>query len=252
MERTGIRTEERTGLIVAVILHLLLLAAMVIQGFFPAPQIDRTERMTVSLVDEIGLEATAPDPVPESRAAIAPELSDSPRPPVADAPPQPTENRAAVRDNTPRPRPEQPRQQPQPRPTEKAGGSRIGDNFLEGRGSSANTNETRAPAATFGRSERAALSSAITRALRPHWSVPSGVDSELLVSVVAWRLNPDGTLNGRPRLVSQSGINDSNRAQAALHAERAIRAIQLAQPFKLDERFYDQWDELEWQFDRRL
>ena len=74
-----------------------------------------------------------------------------------------------------------------------------------------------------------------------------------LFSIGLWELNPDGTLKGRPEVVSQSGITDSNRPQAALHAERAIRAVQLAAPFDLPEEFYDRWRRIrEWRFDRRL
>jgi hypothetical protein len=53
-------------------------------------------------------------------------------------------------------------------------------------------------------------------------------------------LNRDGTLAGEPR-VTQTGITDSNRGQAALHRERAIRAVKLAAPFKLPAQYYDAW-----------
>jgi hypothetical protein len=39
----------------------------------------------------------------------------------------------------------------------------------------------------------------------------------------------------------QEGITASNRPQAQLHAERAIRAVQLAAPFDLPEEYYDVW-----------
>ena len=118
MERTGIRTEERTGLLIAVGLHLALLAALLVQALMPAAEIPRTERMTVSLAEDVGLEATAPEPVPESRAAIAPELSDSPAPapemleapdtPQVDRPtPQVQPNPAPARETRPQPRREQ-------------------------------------------------------------------------------------------------------------------------------------------------
>ena len=60
--------EERWGLAIALGLHLLLMAALLIQ---PARRevLDIPERMTVSLTEDVGLEATAPDPVAESRAA---------------------------------------------------------------------------------------------------------------------------------------------------------------------------------------
>ncbi|RIV84458.1 energy transducer TonB, partial [Aurantiacibacter xanthus] len=137
---------------------------------------------------------------------------------------------------------------PSTRPT--SGGSRIGADFLEG--SSASTGTRGSPAATFGQTERAALSSAITRALRPNWTAPSGVDADQLVTVVAWKLNRDGTLNGQPRCIGQRGITDSNRPQAQLHCERAIRAVQLANFSSLPEQFYSRWNDLEWEFDRRL
>lgn len=81
----------------------------------------------------------------------------------------------------------------------------------------------------------------MARQIKPHWSAPQGVDVELLVTNISWDLNPDGSLKGVPRLVSQTGVNDSNRPQAKLHAERAIRAIQLAAPFNLPAEYYDVW-----------
>ena len=127
----------------------------------------------------------------------------------------------------------------------------MGDDFLSGR--SPNSEGTRgSPAATFGAAEAADLRSAITRQLRRNWSAPQGVDAELLVTTVAWRLNRDGSLAGTPRCTNQSGINDANRAQAQVHCDRAIRAVQLANFGSLPEEFYSRWDDLEWTFDRRL
>ena len=80
MERVGIRAEERTGLIVAVVLHVALLAILIVQGLFPAPAIDPPQRMTVSLAEDVGMEATAPDPVTESRASTAPTMDVNPAP----------------------------------------------------------------------------------------------------------------------------------------------------------------------------
>jgi outer membrane biosynthesis protein TonB len=263
------RNEEKVGLLVAVVLHGALVAVLLMQAVrsdvsvFP-------ERMTVSLATEVGLEAASPDPVAESRAAIAPTLADDPAPAPEPAPAerveraQPTPPKPAARTASAQPAPTRERSRPDrtpaPKPApapakaaEKGGGSRIGDDFLEGKGSSTTTDETRAPAAKFGSAERAALASAITRQLRPHWTAPSGVDAEKLVSTVSWDLNPDGTLRGRPRCKTDpASITSSNQPQAGLHCERAIRAVQLAAPFNLPEQFYDRWKALEWQFDRRL
>jgi periplasmic protein TonB len=294
MGETAFRNEEKVGLLAALVLHGALVALLLMQtvrsevSVFP-------ERMTVSLATEVGLESAAPEPVAESRAAIAPTLSPEPAPAPAERvvqpqpQPQPKPQASAQAQPKPEPKPQptravrptlaptqpaptrdrsRPDRTPAPRAssapaprassapstaTAKSGGSRIGDDFLEGKGASTTTTETRAPAATFGRTERAALSSAITRALRPHWAAPSGLDAELLVSTVTWELNPDGTLRGTPRCrTDPASITESNQAQAGLHCDRAIRAVQRAAPFNLPDQLYDRWKALEWQFDRRL
>lgn len=254
-ETATFRAEDRIAIPVAIVLHAALVAFLVFQPVRTAP-FSVPDRMSVSLVSEVSLEATAPDPAAESRASIASELSGETTPPVEerqDAPTPPAVSERPTRsESPPRERSRPDREQPE-KVAERGGGSRIGEDFLSGRGSSTRTDETRAPAATFGPAERAALASAITRQLRPHWNAPSGVDAEKLVSIVSWKLNRDGTLAGRPTCRNVPGsITESNRPQAGLHCERAIRAVQLAAPFNLPEQFYSRWDDLEWQFDRRL
>ncbi|MEM1194481.1 MAG: energy transducer TonB [Pseudomonadota bacterium] len=264
--------EDRAGLVIAVALHLGVVGLLLLQPA-PLPFADFEERMTVSLASEVSLEATSPRPAPETRASIASTLSDEARAPVVDPPPvaEPTQAPTSSPSNptrsaaiTPSPTPDRERtpsdQTPSPErtPTPTATptssqGSRIGDDFLSGKGSSSTADDADAPALTFGRRERAALASAITRQLRPHWNAPSGVDAERLESIVTWRLNPDGSLQGRPRCRNvPSSVTPSNRPQAGLHCERAIRAVQLAAPFNLPEPYYNRWKELEWEFNRRL
>jgi len=297
MQASTFRREERIGLAVAFVLHVLLVIVLLVQPDH-TPTIRPAERMTVNLASEVSMEATAPDPVAESRAAMAPTLSDNPAPaPVeAEAPPLPAEPvaRPVERVQTPapapaarpvaRPRPvpapaparaqprPQPRAQPAPapapgparaaprpaqpapaRPAAPSGGSRLGDDFLEGSGASTRTEETRVPASQIGASTKASLIQAIIRQIRPHWSAPQGVDAELLVTQLSFRLNPDGSLNGRPRVISQSGETASNRPQKDLHAERAIRAVQLAAPFDLPAEYYNAWQTIDGaRFDRNL
>jgi len=259
--------EERLGLGIAAVAHVALVGALWWEVRDTRTLLPVPERMTVSLADEVSLESTAPDPS-EASAAVAPELAPEP---VAVPPPEPVatvaprEERAAVPRPTPTPAPRpspsatrrpdvRPTATPAPRPTQtRAAGSRLGDDFLQGAGASERTEARGTPAANFGAAEQASLSQAINRQLKPHWNAPQGVDAEQLVTVLAWELNTDGTLKGAPRVVSQSGITDSNRPQAALHAERAIRAVQLAAPFELPPEFYDKWKRIRtWRFDRRL
>jgi outer membrane biosynthesis protein TonB len=265
------RNEEKIGLLAALVLHGALVAVLLMQAVRSEVSVF-PERMTVSLATDVGLEAAAPDPVAESRAAIAPTLSEEPAPA-----PEPVRPEPAPRAAPPLPKPEpapraapipprpvappatrdpappvrdrsRPDRAPAPRPSaspakaaEKRGGSRIGDDFLSGAGSSTTTTETRIPAAQIGASAKAAIAQALARQVKPHWTAPQGLDVDELVTLIDFDLNPDGSLKGPPRVRSQSGITDSNRAQAARHAENAIRAVQLAAPFDLPAEYYEAW-----------
>lgn len=272
--------EERLGLGIAAVAHVALGAALYFQTQDKPTALPIPERMTVSLASEVSLQSTAPDPSAEAQAAIAPVLAPEPAPapePVpTQAPPQelrpaPQPTRPAVTRPAPaptarataKPKPApspsaKPTARPTPRPTpaptqsRSGGGSRIGSDFLEGTSGGERTNSRGTPAATFGPAEAASLNSAISREIRPHWSAPQGVDAEKLVTLVRFRLNPDGTLDGRPSCVRQSGETPSNAAQKSLHCERAIRAVQLAAPFDLPDEFYDKWKLVTSTFDRRL
>ena len=259
-----LRREERIGLGVAAALHVALVIAFLVQPK-TREDIEPTQRMTVNLASEVGMEATAPDPVPESRAAIAPTLSDAPVPAPAEAMVQPqpqpvpqprlerpvVATKATAADTRPRRRPDKPVATP-PKQAAKGGGSRVGDNFLAGMGDSAKTSETRAPAASLGASAKASLLQGIVREIKPHWQPPSGPDVDQLVSKVRFRLNRDGSLAGRPQIVGQRGENATNSAQAGRHGEQAVRAIQLAAPFDLPDEYYDAWKTVTLDFDWKL
>ena len=145
-----------------------------------------------------------------------------------------------------------PSPKPSPTPSSKAGGaSRLGNDFLKGV-SAGNSNAGAAPGVASDQ-VKASIASAMIRQIKPYWNAPEGVDADKLVTILDFDLNPDGSLQGRPRLVRQLGITDSNRPQAGVHAERAIRAIQLAAPFKLPAEYYDVWKSLRGiRFDRNL
>lgn len=263
----SLRREERIGLGIAAALHVALVIAFVAQPK-TRTDIEPNQRMTVNLASEVGMEAAAPEPVSESRAAIAPTLSDLPAPapepaePMAVQRPQPQPQprverpvpatRPAPAQVRPRARPSQASATAPARSTSRAGGARVGDNFLTGMGDSTRTTETRAPAAAMGARERASLLQAIVREIKPRWQPPSGPDVDQLVSKVRFRLNPDGSLAGRPELVSQRGENDSNRTQAGRHGEQAIRAVQLAAPFDLPDQYYSAWKTVTLDFDWKL
>ncbi|MGX7926589.1 energy transducer TonB [Tsuneonella sp. HG094] len=261
-----LRREERIGLGIAVVLHLALAAAFLVQSS-KRVAVSPAEKMTVNLATDVGLEATAPEPVAESAAAIAPTLAPEPAPPQPTVQPLPEQRpipRATVTPPKPRPltRPTQASTEPRRRPDtpstrarstpKPAGGSRIGSDFLPGAGDSTTTRETRVPASQIGASAKANLFQAIAREVRPKWQPPSGPEVEQLVTKLRFRLNADGSLAGRPEIVRQTGITDTNKPQAGRHGEQAIRAVQLAAPFDLPEEYYEAWKVVTVDFDWKL
>lgn len=133
-----------------------------------------------------------------------------------------------------------------------AGGSRVGVDFLKGFGGNTAGKAKTPPGATIGPQVKAALAGAISRQLKPYWRVPQGVETDQLVTVLSFDLNPDGTLAGPVTVLRQEGVTASNRPQAGLHRENAIRAVKLAAPFPLPPDLYEAWKHVQWRFDRNL
>ncbi|MEO6717368.1 MAG: hypothetical protein ABIM50_09005 [Novosphingobium sp.] len=273
MASRALRGEEIAGLALALAAHAGLLALIVMrpgQGLMVPPP----ERVTVKLSEDVGLTSTSPEPQSEAAPPTAPEIASVPEPEPApmDAPqtlPQPVPRPVAQPVAAPRIKPEPaasfaPIARPQPRPApapaprvatpRPAGASRISSDFLKGvPGTQANGTAHNPPAAAIGPAVQSALAGAISRQLKPHWIAPQGADAEKLVTILSWSLNRDGTLAGTPRLVRQEGITDTNRPQAARHAEQAMRAVQLAAPFTLPAEYYGAWQRVaSFRFDKRL
>ncbi len=188
----------------------------------------------------------APQPKPVPKPVLAPQPRAMPvpaKPAAKPVPPKPAAAAAAPANQRLRPRPDAP-----------VGASRIGNDFLSGiPGSSKAGASTNPPAAAFGPEVAASLVSGIARQIKPHWTAPQGVDADKLVTVLSWSINPDGSLAGRPQVVQQLGITDTNRAQAQRHAEQAVRAVQLAAPFNLPAAYYAKWKRIaSFRFDRKL
>lgn len=246
--------EERFGLALAVAAHVGLVALLVLRPPSPAA-VDVPERMTVTFADDVALKSTSPQPDADAAPDEAPELAPVPTPPEAAQPskqspaskPTPSPRASAV----PAPKPSA---SPAPKKDAKAGGSKIGSDFLKGVPGAQSAGKAQVPPAeAIGPAVRSALAGAISRQLKPNWVAPQGVDADLLVTVLAWDLNPDGTLAGSPRLVRQEGITDANRPQARRHVEQAIRAVRLAAPFDLPAEYYDAWKRVaSFRFDRKL
>ena len=271
MATRALRSEELAGLVIALAAHAGLLALLVLhpghRSLAPPP-----ERVTVMLSEDVGLTSTSPEPQAEAAAPAAPEIMPLPEPqpapqpvpqsvPVAHIKPAPAAPRVPQLRPHPRaaPAPVPRAALPQPRlvpvqAARPAGASRISNDFLKGvPGAQASGAAHNPPAAAIGPAVQSALAGAISRQLKPHWAAPQGADAEKLVTILSWSLNRDGSLVDAPHLVRQEGITDSNRAQAARHAEQAMRAVQLAAPFTLPAEYYGAWQRVaSFRFDKRL
>lgn len=278
---------EKAALGVATLGHVALFGLLSV-GFLatPNPNDLKSKPIEVSLTDEIALESGSPTPNADPKQIEAPEegpleLASTPPPPapptprVETTPPPRVEPAPAPRPaERAKPRPERPKAREEARPTPprrtrldssivenlrpqtKAGrprASRLSRDMVEGATDNPSRGrDTTPPGSTASPAVKSALAAEIVRQLKPHWRAPTGADADQLVTIVSARLNRDGSLAGTPQVVSQTGVTASNRAQADLHKERAVRAVQLAAPFNLPEEFYDEWKLLRPRFDRRL
>ncbi|MEG3179161.1 cell envelope biogenesis protein TolA [Sphingomonas sp. LT1P40] len=280
----AIDRRESAGLGLAVIGHVILFGVLSV-GFLATPNPLKLEPIPIeiSLTDEVGLKSEAPvinREAPAERLAEVPGPVEPDTPPPAPIPdpqpiarPDPTPPKAAPAP-APRPQPKaepkkaatppraepkaatktasQPRAQPKAatksaRPTGRLTGIVDGLTDQPSKGKA-----TTPQASQIGAAVKSSLQAEVIRQLRPHWRSPTGADVELLRTTVEIRLKPDGSLAAPPRVIGQTGVNASNRAQAELHKERALNAARLAAPFNLPAEYYEAWKILKPNFDRNL
>lgn len=231
---------------------------LIVYAAAPPDLIEMPPRVSVNLASEVSLEATAPRIAPDSRAALGPQIADTSAPAIEEAPeetspeesappPPPPETRNPVQQETTPPR-DRPRERPdrqkeaETEQVKDGGGTLLDEDFAKGFSDNPDSENDGPPAVVIGEREKAALRQRIDRQLKPHWQAPNGIDAERLVSLVSWRMNEDGSLRGTPTCQTiRRTITNSNRPQAALHCERAIRAVRKAAPFRLPAKFYDEW-----------
>ncbi|MBT2186237.1 TonB C-terminal domain-containing protein [Sphingobium nicotianae] len=267
---------ESLGVGISTVGHVLLFGALslgLLQTSIKLPPPPAT--IDVSLADDIALESRTNNPTttpPE--VAQAPEIGQvepdaappvpAPEPEVVEPPPSPKAIEPAKPKPKETPKPQvkaPPKVQPMPRATPRPQrAQRLGNDFLKGLDSDAPTPRNPAPAAAPGSDApmsaiaARALNAEINRQIKPYWRPPSGADADRLVTLLSVHLDRDGNVVGQVEVVGQQGVTPSNRAQADLHAERAVQAVQRASPFRnLPPEYYDQWKWLKpLRFDARL
>lgn len=238
---------ERTGFGVAVVAHAALFVALSLNLLKPpALPVIETDPIEVSLVDRVALESSAPDPSPAAAPAPAessqPEPEELTPPPPPPPTPQPVAKPEPAKPSKPKPATSQPQRRPG-----------LSRDLVSGL-SDAQTpsTSTGTPAKAVSAAVASSIGAEIRRQLKPHWKSPTGADVELLRTTLIVRLKRDGSIDGTLALDTQTGANESNRSQARLHIDQAIRAVRLAAPFKLPAEYYDAWKVIRPTFDKRL
>jgi len=245
---------EQTGLGVAIVAHAVLFAALSLNLLKP-PDLPKynAEPIDVSLVDTVALDSAAPEPTP-APAGATPEEPAPVEPQVA--PPAPTlapQPKALEKPVSKAPAPAKPTPKAEPakaKPAQAQRRSGLSRDLVAGLTDAPASTGT--PAKTIGPAVASSIGAEIRRQLKPHWKSPTGADVELLRTTLIVRLKRDGSIDGAPTLDSQTGVNDSNRIQAKLHVDQAIRAVRLAAPFQLPAEYYDAWKVIRPTFDKRL
>jgi outer membrane biosynthesis protein TonB len=245
MDRAG-----ATGFGVALVGHgaLLLIVLLALRNATQAPPAS-PPAMEVSFVDEIAATSSSPAPSPEPAAeARAPELG-----PVEDEAPAPAPTAPAQREAVPAPSPTPApappsRAQSRPAPPATAGTGQatrrpgLGDLDPRAFGRDPAAHAESPPAAVMSAAAAANIAQAITRQVQPcaDRQVYPGPGAERIRTGLALRLNRDGSLAARPRVVGQSGVDDENRRYADRVADLAIATFTGCAPLRgLPQELYD-------------
>ncbi len=278
-------TTERQALLIAGTAHLVLFAALSL-GFtlqhreFPVPE----EVVPVELVQVSDLVRTteAPQPVktaPAPPAATEPDPTPEPAPPPPKAetpPPEPkpepvkpapkqavADKPAPVKPVKPTPAPAKPTPaKPEAKRLDTAELSSLLDKTLPKPRTkpAAPSLDTAALAKSLDAAlphsahadprATATLQAAIRAQIAPCWNPPiGGADVRKMTVLLHIELARDGSVQGRPMLVSQTGATAGNADYARAFAETARRAVLRCAPLKLPAELYDQWKSFELNFD---
>jgi hypothetical protein len=246
LERT-----EAAGFGVAVLGHLALLAALSLGLFAAVTPPPAQDAIEVSFVEDVALDsasptpaampppaATAPELGPVEEAPAAPDAGTRPAAPAVSAPAIPQPQRES--DSRDRRRPEETRQTP----GQRARASRLADLNLDnlGRDPRRPATPAAAPAAAMTAQAAASIAQAIIRQVQPcaDRQVYPGTGAERIVTSLRLRLNRDGSLQGRPVVAGQRGLDDENSRYAQRVADLAVNAFVSCAPLRgLPAELYD-------------
>ncbi|RZM06154.1 MAG: cell envelope biogenesis protein TolA, partial [Sphingomonas sp.] len=122
-------------------------------------------------------------------------------------------------------------------------GSRLGDDFLKGLSDRPSPSRAEAaPAAVMGAQAAANIGSAIQRQIQPcaNRQVNPGPGASRIRVTINLKLNRDGSLAARPRVVGHSGVDDENNRYVDRVDDLAIASFVGCAPLRgLPEELYD-------------
>ena len=266
------RGNQRSGIIVAVVAHVLIIGLLSVQwtagerrfdnppmevdliaetaATSSAPVISQTPP-AARLGEEDAVDIAAPEPMPappEPEPIVRPTPAPAPKQVARPTPAPPKKTPPAVKKATPKAAPKSaPAKKATARPT-----GRL-DGITDGLGREQTKAPSKgAPAAKTAAEVKRSIDVSIKSAVAPRWNGcrVSGVDVDQLKTVVKFRLTQSGALAGFTG-VTTTGENDSNKFQVQRHQECAKRAVELAAPFDLPEENYSFWQNYTLDFIKR-
>ena len=128
-------------------------------------------------------------------------------------------------------------------PAQQTRASRLGSDFLKGIGSDPTPSTSQKPTgAVMSSKARADIGSAITRQVQPcaNQQVNPGPGAERIQVTINLKLNRDGSLAARPRIVDTRGVDDQNRRYADRVGDLAVATFVGCSPLRgLPAELYD-------------
>ncbi|WCT72475.1 hypothetical protein PQ455_12620 [Sphingomonas naphthae] len=218
-----------------------------------APEIGKAEEAAPAAPEPVPTppapKPTPPPPAPPSKTPPKPEpkpVAEKPAPEKA-KPTPPAKSRTPLDDSFLKSVRAEARREGGSGKAEKTTGSRLGKDFLKdvvqnGRG------KADAPRAAVGQAAMNGLGAAIKRQVQPCYERKGlvGPGGERIRTVLRLRFNPDGTLEARPTVSEQTGLDEQNGRYAKRAAEVAIAAVMECTPLKLPAELYKGgWEDIE-------
>ena len=231
---------ELAGTGAAIVFHVVLIAALSTSlAHLASPP--EPPSMDVELVDDVGLQAAAPQTVaPPPPPSEAPEMGEAPEPVPSPAPspvvtpsipvPKPV---VAPQVNAAEKRQKQIQAKPAP-PKAAPRVSRIGDDFLKGiAGSDAPSRPAQPAAATFDARAKASVAALFQRLVQPcaDNQVNPGSGANRIRVTVNLRLRPNGSL-ASASVVRVSGVDDDNASYEERVKDLAVAVYRECAPFR--------------------